>query len=721
MLQEVHSGGFVGCFAVAACLYLSTLAVAQPASDPTSPVKRALLIGISKYAHLPNLPGAVNDIQLARQVLVSRFGFPPEQVTVLTNEAATRDGILTALRQLVHQTAPHDVVYIHYSGHGSQVKDLDGDEREDSLDETVVPQDGRGKNIPDITDDELQDILSGLRAQTVVIALDSCHSGTATRDVEVRARAVPADTRLSLYKRTRQRTRGVVPLLAERYVLFTGAAAHEQALDGPVDGRYHGFFTYALFQSLRTAPHTASSQEVFQGAKQELKKIQAQLGRLSMPEPQLEAPTTRLANALFGTESEAQSLSGPPRVTWLEVQPRDVGRVVLDNGLLHGALPGSVWGLYSPGEVTFAPDRAFAFAVVDGQTGYDATAKLTSPGVFVPPKSRARAIAPAPAASQVAVRLRALAPAYRQRLEVALRQRLGTIRIVGPGEFARFVVDMQDGMVRVLSADGLEEVETFPAANLEYSADGIMRIVTRSVVSAELLALDNASSRLQLEVRVVQPRQRGLAVVGRMDDPVFRIRQQGEPRRLTNSLQLAIRTDCDCYLTIVDVDAAGQVNLLFPTRHQRTNYYPHGFIHGGQTVLIPDSLRAGNRAGFYWDYTHPPGTDTLRVFASTDLETAETIRRYTRGQVSGSTIHGAATNDARAVSALTHLRRVLIGTLTRGRRPGLGHSYEPGASMPVPITSFGMRSPAVSSGTVRSEGGATPDWTARSVTVVIRE
>ena len=80
---------------------------------------------------------------------------------------------------------------VHYSGHGSQVPDLEGDEP-DGLDETIVPHDsgradpetGIGPANRDITDDEIYERLRKLSAKTDAITLifDSCHSGTISRD-----------------------------------------------------------------------------------------------------------------------------------------------------------------------------------------------------------------------------------------------------------------------------------------------------------------------------------------------------------------------------------------------------------------------------------------------------------------------------------------------------------------------------------------------------------
>lgn len=387
------------------------LATRLPAFGATTngSVKRALLIGISKYEVLPRLPGSKNDIELVRQVLLSRYGFSDHNVHVVRDEAATRDGVLSSLNKIVKEAGPNDVVYIHYSGHGSQVEDLNGDEPDDQLDETIVPQDGRTEGVADITDDELEAIFSQLKTSQAVVVLDSCHSGTATRGLEVRVRSVPADDRVALYQKSGVTTRAIVPFNKHPYVLFSGAASHEEALDGPVDGRYHGFFTHSLFKSLQAAPTDASTREIFAGAKSELKRIQNQFGRTSMPEPQLEASKARIEQPFFAGNREAQSMgqaeSQSARRSWVTVQAQNGADHVLVNAVALGADPGSVWALYPDGETAFDPAKAQGFAVVQSVQKGHAIAKISGGSPAMTGKGRAIMIAPAPQSQRIPVRL----------------------------------------------------------------------------------------------------------------------------------------------------------------------------------------------------------------------------------------------------------------------------------------------------------------------------
>ena len=96
--------------------------------------KRALLIGINTYApdektakekgsEWNNLKGTVNDVNSIQSILMSsRFGFHREDIVVLKESQATREGILNAISDLINHCKSGDLVLIYYSGHGDQVK-----------------------------------------------------------------------------------------------------------------------------------------------------------------------------------------------------------------------------------------------------------------------------------------------------------------------------------------------------------------------------------------------------------------------------------------------------------------------------------------------------------------------------------------------------------------------------------------------------------------------
>ena len=277
-------------------------------------------------------------------------------------------------------------------------------------------------------------------------------------------------------------------------------------------------------------------------------------------------------------------------------------------------------------------------------------------------------IAPAPTARNVPILLRDVSPEARLELEGQLRQQLGNVEIVESGEFARYVVDAKGTTVRVFGADGIEEVASFSALKATNLANKIAKLLARSATVSDLMALEHPSSQIRLEVRLVQGQDSRGSTDVKIGNHTFHIRQNDEERTLSNSVQMEIWTDTEGFLTIVDVDANGFVNLLFPNKYQKTDFHPEGFIRAGTTIRLPDSLQTPNRAGFHWDIVKPPGVDTVQAFLTTDYQTALLIRHYVRGRMGSS--HPSGTRGgpeaSQPGSEFGQLRGELIKQITRG-------------------------------------------------------
>jgi Caspase domain len=89
--------------------------------------KHALLIGISHYIpgqRLDDLAGPGPDVAAIAAALDRDFGFPKENVRILRDAEASRQGILDALDQLIARVSPGDYVFIYYSGHGTSLQGI---------------------------------------------------------------------------------------------------------------------------------------------------------------------------------------------------------------------------------------------------------------------------------------------------------------------------------------------------------------------------------------------------------------------------------------------------------------------------------------------------------------------------------------------------------------------------------------------------------------------
>ena len=149
--------------------------------------KYALLIGINYTGTRFELDGCVNDVRRVGQFL-SHLGYYAICLTddqPNPNYLPTKTNILNGLYHLlgkVHDRTGYKL-WLHFSGHGSQVHDKSGDES-DGLDETIcpidflIPQDGEEHGM--ITDDMLNEVfVCEIPAGNFLFAVfDCCHSGT---------------------------------------------------------------------------------------------------------------------------------------------------------------------------------------------------------------------------------------------------------------------------------------------------------------------------------------------------------------------------------------------------------------------------------------------------------------------------------------------------------------------------------------------------------------
>ncbi|KAF7542825.1 hypothetical protein G7Z17_g11245 [Cylindrodendrum hubeiense] len=146
--------------------------------------RKALLIGINYFGQRGQLRGCINDVRNMTAYLAEHFGYKREDMVILTDDQQnpmsqpTKQNLLRAMHWLVKDARPNDSLFFHYSGHGGQTKDLDGDE-DDGYDEVIYPVDFR--QTGHITDDEMHRIMvrplqAGVRLTAI---FDSCHSGTA--------------------------------------------------------------------------------------------------------------------------------------------------------------------------------------------------------------------------------------------------------------------------------------------------------------------------------------------------------------------------------------------------------------------------------------------------------------------------------------------------------------------------------------------------------------
>ena len=305
------------------------------AANARAQEKHALLVGIN-YGHWPEtkvLPdgrivaggrlfGPLNlDLPRVEKLLTERYQFPAANLKVLREQAATKQGILDALEtHLLHRVKPGDFALFYFSGHGSRAPSGKVGE---PFDELLCPVDYGQKGglaLNAVTDKMLKAVLDRIAAKTgrenVLVILDACHSGTATRSLfeggggTVRpgdSPAVPKYFPTASYwemndPRAISGTRGVNEINAfggasedtMKHLLLAACDRNETGKDSSREG---GFFTSALCRTLEAKPG-ASYHEVMTAVESQVRDMIVRAKETSQT-PQLEGPAELKRRPVF--------------------------------------------------------------------------------------------------------------------------------------------------------------------------------------------------------------------------------------------------------------------------------------------------------------------------------------------------------------------------------------------------------------------------------------
>jgi hypothetical protein len=303
----------------------------------------ALCIGIDNYPNpASRLSGCVADARLWANVLAAR-GF---SVTTLVDADAHRDAMIQAIAALLDEAEPGDVRVIQYSGHGTHVEDLDGDEKTDrgpGRDEALCCFDYARGNL--LIDDDLAQIVARVPAGVnITFFMDCCHSGTNTRfaapsvnqaadDKRVARHVTLTDEEMARYRTARGTppargargmstvTRSGDPYAGAAEVLFSGCQPGELSYER--DG--HGIFTLSATRVLAECPpgtsHEAYHQRVLELMRGEARPVRTPASTATPPSPR--APCLQPSPdhpALRSPQPETGPMNLPDKVgsiTWL--------------------------------------------------------------------------------------------------------------------------------------------------------------------------------------------------------------------------------------------------------------------------------------------------------------------------------------------------------------------------------------------------------------------
>jgi hypothetical protein len=258
----------------------------------------ALIVGVNAYSRPNQLRGCVPDALALRGLLMKQRGLDPRNAQLLLDKEATKKNILWGLHWLASQSAA--VSLFAFSGHGTRVRDLDGDEYDTPFDQAICPVDYRRAGL--ILDDDLGLVFSTFPPDTKIIYhADACYSAKSTRglldyalygqqrDRSIAPGLVGAASRAQTYERAEMREifgfkrRGALP--ARNVLLISGCREYETSADAPLGNSWRGAMSYFVEQAFREIGPGASYRAVVNEARR-------RLAANGFPQiPQLEGPS----------------------------------------------------------------------------------------------------------------------------------------------------------------------------------------------------------------------------------------------------------------------------------------------------------------------------------------------------------------------------------------------------------------------------------------------
>jgi len=324
-------------------LIVVALAAALGRATPAHAEQRALLVGVGQYQTAGiDLPGIDLDIERVRDTLI-RMGFKDSQIRTLRDGEATSTAVIRSFETWLKEgVQPQDRVVFYFSGHGSNIPDVNGDEK-DGVDEVLVTNDmkrarvnGRATLTGVVADDKLSQLIAAIPSRNVWIVVDSCHSGTVTRTIDLANRSLARDkvyvksfsyagmpAPSTKHDKPSVVTRGVKAGPTENFVSLTAAGDGEEAI-GTSKG---GVFTIGLTEAFARLAAQGKTPTVAALKDEAAAYIRSKVDRAQVHTPQLNGSTELAGGALKLLEEAPPSSQGPNRQKLVELVGRQAGKL----------------------------------------------------------------------------------------------------------------------------------------------------------------------------------------------------------------------------------------------------------------------------------------------------------------------------------------------------------------------------------------------------------
>ncbi len=586
--------------------------------------KHALLINIGDY---PVESGwhkisSVNDTGLIIPAL-KKHGFQRNNISLLLDSQATKKNITNSLNNLAVNSKAGDIVYIHFSCHGQQIYDKIGDEP-DGLDEAMIPFDAfkyydstgyTGENH--LRDDELGVLVDIVRKSVgpggdVLVVIDACHSGTATREIGL-SRGTHIKFCPPHYQPGTINSQDVFfgeyvesPDLSP-FIVISASGASQNNNEYVFQGTSYGSLSFAMSKALSQIDNDVSYYGLFGHVQSTMSFI------VPGQSPQVEGDLSR---KVFAGETINQEKFH--RVKYW----RDYSNIVIDAGQLLGLSEGSIVGLYPIGttsitsEVPVAVGKiietnlALSFIQLDEKV--DRTTAINS-WVFV--------IEKAFSFENVKVKVEGSpeSKVFRQVLEVLneipfveiVEKQPDLLLVASESTNQALKVYRSNGQILLNQILKLDDIDVINSTILEYAQANILR------------SLDVKSSKYDLSFQIIRVDNRGNP---KHPNKTERTGLKLSPGDLFK-IKIENKGEEDAFYSIIDIQPDNKINLLVPEKDSQGLSLRNPvdcFLKSGETEVI--------NTIFY--IAEPYGQEVFKLFASREPLNLEKIHQ-TRGSFPG--------------------------------------------------------------------------------------
>jgi len=613
--------------------------------------RRALIFAIGNY---PAESGwrkisSINDIPFIDTAL-QRNGFKEKDIKIVRDDGATIGGITRELNDLITRSNPNDIVVIHFSSHGEQLKDRKGGNKSDGLEESVVSYGAIAPPLSGVTstneeylklqaaylrDDQFGSYVDKLRTKLgnkgeVVIFMDLCHAGTGTRGLgKVRgglAPLVPPGFYDQNYKSTDE-YKPVLPLTDEKnmapYVVIAAARATE--LDNETyDDNYHevGSLSYAVSKAFTKLDSSTTYRTLFANIQSIMN------GKTPQQHPVLSG--NGQDNKLFGKGLVNQK-------PFIAISDISGNEMTLKGGKFVGLDVGAKIAVYPAGTNDPRKSTPLATGTITKADLYDSWAELDKdPGlqqaalgwvfitdqVFITPSLNVGIVNNI---SAIANKTRGnTSGGFSQKEVLNMQKALLTLPSVKIGDKPELnIAKGKDGSVDsiIVSSTGL----VFDTIRNIAQDTAQLNATIRDYIQYQFLKnLNVPDPDINLEVKLVPVKNK------RPDTSKIHLANIDYSFTKGDSLMIWVNNKSlkNVYFNILDLQPNGVINPILP----------HKFPKKGKGILPEDLLVLENTSHLYENYiitiSPPYGKEIFKIFASDDVIDMEDIAR-SRGARNG--------------------------------------------------------------------------------------